>query len=91
MFGTAALDENGIAHTRNFSAVMEMTRCPDLATILNDCGLGMMLLDKEVAKKRLKFGVLKETREGDMHRVGFRLEEEATSGEVKAEAGSVTL
>ncbi len=76
MFGLAALEENGIAHSRTFSAIMDATRSPELAKVTKDCGLGMMPLDKQAEKTKLRFGVLKGVKEGDSHRVGFRLAEE---------------
>jgi hypothetical protein len=71
MFGFAAIDENGVAHSLKFSAIMDSTRSAGLAFVTTDCGLGMAPLGKEAEKTRLKFGALKNVVDGDEHRVGF--------------------
>jgi cell division protein FtsB len=83
MFGVAALDENALLNTRNLLAVVETTRCPDLATVLNNCGPRVMPLNKRGAKTRFRFRVLNEIGEGDTHQVGFKLEQDVMSGELK--------
>lgn len=83
MCGFAALDENGIAHTLRFSAIMDATRSSDLVLVTNDCGLGMMPMDREAETTKLRFGPLKDVTEGDTHRVGFVLADEDISGETK--------
>jgi hypothetical protein len=73
MFGFAALDENGVAHSLKFSAILDTTRSPELAAITKDCGLGTVPLDKQAEKTKLKFGVLRGVGDRDSHRVGFVL------------------
>ncbi|PSN67106.1 hypothetical protein BS50DRAFT_676739 [Corynespora cassiicola Philippines] len=75
MFGIAALHENGVAHSLKFSAIMDATRSPELATITGDCGLGMPI-DKTAGQTKLRFGLLEGVKEGDSHKVGFVLAEE---------------
>lgn len=56
--GARAFHYNGVSHSKNFSAMIQMTRNPTLDDVTRGQGLGRQPLDETFKKTKLRFGIL---------------------------------
>lgn len=56
--GARAFHYNGVSHSKNFSAMIQMTRNPTLDDVTRGQGIGRQPLDESFKETKLRFGIL---------------------------------
>ncbi|KAI4595645.1 hypothetical protein KJ359_006634 [Pestalotiopsis sp. 9143b] len=56
--GARAFHYNGVSHSKNFSAMIQMSRNPTLDEVTRGQGLGRQPLDEAFKETKLRFGIL---------------------------------